>query len=395
MSEATILHADADSFFASVEQRDDPSLRGRPVAVGGGVVLAASYEAKAFGVKTAMGGRTARRLCPGLVVVPARFKAYTEASRAMFDVFDDTSPVVEGLSIDEAFIDVRGMRRIAGSPEEIARRLRERVRAEVGIPVTVGVARTKFLAKVASGVAKPDGLLVVQPAGELDFLHPLPVERLWGVGDKTAHKLHARGLLTVGQVADLAESTLVAMLGRAAGRQLHALAHNRDPRRVRVGVRRGSIGGQRAIGRGPHTDAELDSTLVALMDRITRRMRRAQRVARTVILRLRFSDFTRATRSHTISEATAQTRPLLGVARELLAEARPLISERGITLLGISLTNLLNADEVQLALPLDRHMPTALDIALDSVRDRYGSDAIVRAVLLHRDPGIAMPQLPD
>ena len=395
MPEATILHADADSFFASVEQRDDPSLHGRPVAVGGGVVLAASYEAKAFGVKTAMGGRTARRLCPGLIVVPARFKAYTEASRAMFDVFDDTSPVVEGLSIDEAFIDVRGMRRIAGSPEEIARRLRERVRAEVGIPVTVGVARTKFLAKVASGVAKPDGLLVVPPAGELDFLHPLPVERLWGVGDKTAVKLHARGLMTVGQVAALAESTLVAMLGRAAGRQLHALAHNRDPRRVRVGVRRGSIGGQRAIGRGPHTDTELDSTLVALMDRVTRRMRRAQRVARTVVLRLRFSDMTRATRSHTITEATAQTRPLLGVARELLAEARPLISERGITLLGISLTNLLNADEVQLALPLDRHMPTALDIALDSVRDRYGSDAIVRAVLLNRDPGIAMPQLPD
>jgi DNA polymerase-4 len=395
VSEATILHADADSFFASVEQRDDPSLHGRPVAVGGGVVLAASYEAKAFGVKTAMGGRTARRLCPGLIVVPARFKAYTEASRAMFDVFDDTSPVVEGLSIDEAFIDVRGMRRIAGSPEEIARRLRERVRAEVGIPVTVGVARTKFLAKVASGVAKPDGLLVVPPAGELDFLHPLPVERLWGVGDKTAVKLHARGLMTVGQVAALAESTLVAMLGRAAGRQLHALAHNRDPRRVRVGVRRASIGGQRAIGRGPHTDAELDSTLVALMDRVTRRMRRAQRVARTVVLRLRFSDMTRATRSHTISEATAQTRPLLGVARELLAEARPLISERGITLLGISLTNLLNADEVQLALPLERHMATALDIALDSVRDRYGSDAIVRAVLLHRDAGIAMPQLPD
>ncbi len=395
MSEATILHADADSFFASVEQRDDPSLRGRPVAVGGGVVLAASYEAKAYGVKTAMGGRTARRLCPGLVVVPARFKAYTEASKAMFAVFDETSPVVEGLSIDEAFIDVRGMRRIAGSPEEIAHRLRARVREEVGIPVTVGVARTKFLAKVASAVAKPDGLLVVAPASELEFLHPLPVERLWGVGDKTAHKLHARGLLTVGQVAALAESTLVAMLGRAAGRQLHALAHNRDPRRVRIGVRRGSIGGQRAIGRGPHTAEELDATLVALLDRITRRMRRAQRVARTVVLRLRFSDFTRATRSHTISEATAQTRPLLGVARDLLAEARPLIAERGITLLGISLTNLLNADEVQLALPLDRHMPTALDIALDSVRDRYGSDAIVRAVLLDRDPGIAMPHLPD
>jgi DNA polymerase IV len=395
VSEATILHADADSFFASVEQRDDPSLRGRPVAVGGGVVLAASYEAKAFGVKTAMGGRHARELCPGLIVVPARFQAYTDASRAMFDVFDDTSPVVEGLSIDEAFIDVRGMRRIAGSPEEIARRLRARVRAEVGIPVTVGVARTKFLAKVASGVAKPDGLLVVQPSEELAFLHPLPIERLWGVGVKTADRLHARGLSTVGQVAALDESVLVALLGKAAGRQLHALAHNRDPRRVRTGVRRGSIGGQRAIGRGPHSAEKLDATLVALVDRVTRRMRHARRVCRTVVLRLRFEDFTRATRSHTISEATAQTRPLLGVARELLTTARPLIAERGITLLGISLTNLLNADEVQLAFPLERHMPTALDVALDSVRDRYGSEAIVRAVLLHRDRGIAMPHLPD
>jgi DNA polymerase-4 len=394
-AEANILHADADSFFASVEQRDDPSLRGRPVAVGGGVVLAASYEAKAFGVRTAMGGATARRLCPGLIEVPPRFKAYTEASRAMFEVFEDTSPVVEGLSIDEAFIDVRGMRRIAGSPEEIAVRLRTRVRAEVGIAVTVGVARTKFLAKVASGVAKPDGLLVVAPAEELAFLHPLPVERLWGVGVKTADRLHARGLLTVGQVAALEEGVLVRLLGRAAGKQLHALAHNRDPRRVSPGRRRGSIGAQRALGRRPRTAEELDATLVALIDRVARRMRAASRVCRTVVLRLRFSDYTRATRSHTITEATAQTRTLLGVARELLAAAAPLIAERGITLLGVALTNLINADEVQLALPLERHRPTALDAALDSVRDRYGSEAIVRAVLLHRDPGIAMPHLPD
>jgi DNA polymerase-4 len=393
--ESTILHADADSFFASVEQRDDPALQGRPVAVGGGVVLAASYEAKAFGVRTAMGGSTARRLCPGLVVVPARFKAYTEASRAMFDVFEDTSPVVEGLSIDEAFIDVRGMRRIAGSPEEIARRLRVRVRDEVGIAVTVGVARTKFLAKVASGVAKPDGLLVVPPAQELAFLHPLPVEKLWGVGVKTADRLHARGLLTVGQVAALDEAMLVRLLGRAAGRQLHALAHNRDPRRVRTGVRRGSIGSQRALGRRPRSAEELDATLVALIDRVTRRLRAASRVCRTVVLRLRFSDFTRATRSHTITEATAQTRTLLGVARELLAAAQPLLRERGITLLGVALTSLMNADEVQLALPLDHHRPTELDAALDSVRDRYGSDAIVRAVLLHKDQGMAMPHLPD
>ena len=224
------MHADLDAFYASVEQRDDPSLRGRPVIVGGGVVLAASYEAKARGVRTAMGGAQARRLCPDAVVVGPRMSAYTEASKAVFEVFDDTTPLVEGLSIDEAFLDVRGLERISGTPVEIARRLRRRVLEQVGLPITVGVARTKFLAKVASGVAKPDGLLVVPPDGELEFLHPLPVERLWGVGRVTAEKLHQRGLRTVGQVARLAEGTLVDMLGRASGRQLHALAHNRDPR---------------------------------------------------------------------------------------------------------------------------------------------------------------------
>ena len=240
--QATILHADLDSFYASVEQRDDPRLRGRPVIVGGGVVLAASYEAKAYGVRTAMGGAQARRLCPLAVVVPPRMSAYSEASKAVFDVFDDTSPFVEGISIDEAFLDVRGMQRIAGSPAEIAVRLRSNVLARVGLPLTVGVARTKFLAKVASGVAKPDGLLVVPPERELAFLHPLPVERLWGVGAITARKLHEHGLTTVGEVALVDEGILVAMLGRASGRQLHALAHNRDARRVQQRRRRRSMG---------------------------------------------------------------------------------------------------------------------------------------------------------
>src|SRR5205807_1632723 len=213
------------------------------------VVLAASYEAKAFGVHSPMPGARARQLCPDAVVVSPRMSAYSEASKELFRVFDDASPVVEGLSIDEAFLDVRGMERIAGTPVEIAVRLRAAVRERVGIPVTVGVARTKFLAKVASGVAKPDGLLVVPPDRELAFLHPLPVERLWGVGAVTADKLHRRGITTVGEVARLSEATLVSMLGRAAGRQLHALAHNRDPRPVRVGRRRGSIGSQCALGR--------------------------------------------------------------------------------------------------------------------------------------------------
>src|SRR3989440_4035830 len=251
--EATILHADLDAFFASVEQRDDPRLRGRPVIVGLGVVLAASYEAKAYGIHSAMGGAQARRLCPHAIVVRPRISAYSEASKAVYRVFDDTTPVVEGMSIDEAFLDVRGMQRIAGTPAEIAVRLKRNVLERVGLPITVGVARTKFLAKVASGVAKPDGLLVVPPDREFDFLHPLAVERLWGVGPVTADKLRSRGIRNVGEVAQLAESALVAMLGRASGRHLHALAHNRDPRPVQVGRRRRSMGAQRAVGRGPHS----------------------------------------------------------------------------------------------------------------------------------------------
>jgi DNA polymerase-4 len=393
--EATILHADLDAFFASVEQRDDPHLRGRPVIVGAGVVLAASYEAKAYGVRTAMGGAQARRLCPHALVVSPRMSAYSAASKAVFAVFEDTTPLVEGLSIDEAFLDVRGMRRLAGPPEEIAARLRQRVREEVGLPITVGIARTKFLAKVASSVAKPNGLLVVPPDDELGFLHPLPVERLWGVGRVTAAKLHCRGIRTVGHIALLGEPALVAMLGRAAGRHLHALAHNRDPRRVRTGRRRRSIGSQRALGRTPRSLEDVDATLVAIVDRVARRLRSGRRVCRTVVLRLRFADFTRATRSQTMPQATARTQAILGTARELLAAATPLIAAQGLTLVGISLTNLEDQDRVQLALPFERRHDAALDAALDEVRDRFGAAAVTRAVLLGRDPGIAMPLLPD
>ena len=396
LSQATILHADVDAFFASVEQRDDRRLRGRPVIVGAGVVLAASYEAKAYGVRTAMGGAQARRLCPQATVVRPRMSAYAEASKAMFRVFDDTSPFVEGLSIDEAFLDVRGMERIAGTPAEIAARLRRDVLERVGLPITVGVARTKFLAKVASGVAKPDGLLVVAPDRdrELAFLHPLPVERLWGVGPVTADRLHRLGIQTVGEVAQLPEETLVAILGRASGRHLHALAHNRDPRPVQGRRRRRSIGSQRALGRSPKSPAEIDATVVALVDRVTRRMRAAGRVGRTVVLRLRFGDFSRATRSHTLPRATAQTEIVLAAARELLATAAPMIARRGLTLVGVAVANL-DDDFVQLVLPIDRYDGDALDAALDAVRSRFGSTAITRAVLLGRDPGLTMPLLPD
>ena len=395
MTEATILHADVDAFYASVEQRDDPRLRGRPVIVGAGVVLAASYEAKTCGVHTAMGGVQARRLCPQAVVVAPRMAAYAEASRALFRVFEDTTPVVEGLSIDEAFLDVRGLRRLSGSPVEIAVRLRRDVREQVGLPVTVGVARTKFLAKVASSVAKPDGLLVVPPDRELAFLHPLPVERLWGVGRITAEKLRARGIATVGEVAHLDETELVAFLGRASGRQLHALAHNRDPRPVRVNRRRGSIGSQRALGRSPKSRDAVDTVVVGLVDRVTRRMRTAGRVGRTVVLRLRFDDFSRATRSHTLPRATAETHAVLSTARWLLAAALPEIERDGLTLVGVTVANLENDHAVQLPLLFDPRSGGALDAAIDTIRERFGSTAITRAVLLGRDPGILVPLLPD
>ncbi len=393
--EATILHADVDSFYASVEQRDDPRLRGRPVIVGAGVVLAASYEAKAYGVHTAMGGARARRLCPCAVIVAPRMSAYAEASRAIYRVFEDTTPSVEGLSIDEAFLDVRGLRRFSGSPVEIAVRLRRNVRERVGLPITVGVARTKFLAKVASGFAKPDGLLEVPPDRELAFLHRLPIERLWGVGAVTADKMHRLGITTVGQVAALAEGTLVTVLGRASGRHLHALAHNRDPRPVQARRRRRSIGAQRALGRSRRSPDDIDVILLGLVDRVTRRMRAAGRVGRTVVLRLRFDDFSRATRSFTLKQATAQTQTVLEAARGLLATAMPIIERRGLTLVGLSVGNLENDCPVQLVLPFDRCHRADLDAALDEIRSRYGLTAITRAALLGRDPGLLVPLLPD
>jgi DNA polymerase-4 len=395
MSLATILHADLDAFYASVEQRDDPALRGRPVIVGAGVVLAASYEAKAHGVRTAMGGTLARRLCPQAVVVPPRMGVYAKASKAVFEVFRQTTPLVEGLSIDEAFLDVGGLRRISGTPTEIAKRLRSEVRERVGLPITVGVARTKFLAKVASGVAKPDGLLVVPPDGELAFLHPLPVERLWGVGPVTAGKLRDRGITTVGEVARLGEAALVSMVGQASGRHLHALAHNRDPRPVDVGRRRRSIGSQRALGRSPRSPGDLDAVVIALVERVTRRMRAAGRAGRTVVLRLRFDDYSRATRSHTLPWPTAHTDTILATARELLATAMPMIQRRGITMVGLAVGNLDDSGAIQLTLPFDRHSGGALDAAVDAARERFGTDAVTRAVLLGHDQGLSVPILPD
>jgi DNA polymerase-4 len=341
-----------------------------------------------------MGGREALRRCPSAVVVQPRMSAYTEASRAMYAVFEDIAPVVEGLSIDEAFLDVSGMERIAGTPLEIAGRVKAEVRRRVGIPVTVGIARTKFLAKVASGAAKPDGLLLVPPDRELAFLHPLPVQAVWGIGGVTADKLQRWDIVTVGQLAACDPQALEVLLGRAAARQLHALANNRDPRVVRPRRRRRSVGAQHALGRRPRSAEELDADLLALVERVTRRLRDAHRIGRTVTIRLRFADFRRATRSRTLRHATAQTSVVVDTCRALLAEAAPLIAERGLTLIGVAISELQDELPAQLCLPLDVRDTAVLDAALDEIRERFGSKAVTRAVLLGRTH-LEMPLLPD
>jgi len=337
-----ILHADIDAFYASVEQRDDPGLRGRPIVVGAGVVMAASYEARAFGVRGGMGGGRARRLCPQAIVATPRWSAYVEASEAVFAVFAQTAPLVERLSIDEAFLDVSG---VPGSPRDIAVRLREEVREQVGLPITVGAARTKIVAKMASRAAKPDGLLVVAPDAERAFLHPLRVEQLWGVGPATAKKLHDRDLRTVGQLAGLTEAALMSILGKASGRHVHALVQNRDRGPVQADRPPRSFGAQRALGRsaGAPEPEVLAATISGLVDRVVGRMVPSGHTARTVLLRLRFDDFSRATRSHTLPAATSAAPPILAAARMLLVAAMPMIERRGLTLLGVTVANLADA----------------------------------------------------
>lgn len=394
----TILHADLDSFYASVEQRDDPALRGRPVLVGGGIVTAASYEAKAYGVRPPMNEREARRLCPHAITVRPRMDAYSAASAAVFEIFRDTSPLVEGISIDEAFIDVTGLARLVGDGPSIAATLRHRVLSEVGLPLSVGVATTKFLAKVASAVSKPNGLLVVEAGRELDFLHPLPIERLWGVGPVTSTKLRSRGLNTVADLAALDEGQLVSILGPGWGRHVHALCHNKDHRRVDTGRRRRSIGSQRAFPRGGITPEGADLMLLDVVERVMGRLRRADRVARTVTVRLRFGDFVNATRSHTLPQATNTTPVALLAGRRLLHDAWPEVERRGLTKIGFALSGLGSADVVQLALPFDGFTAgrdrSSLDRAVDEIAERFGRQTVRRTALLGRDaPDV--PLLPD
>lgn len=386
---ATILHADLDAFYASVEQLLDPSLRGRPIAVGGGVVLAASYEAKAFGIRSGMSGRQARELCPQLIFVGGHFNDYQRLGDAAIKVIGDFTPLVERISIDEAFADVAGCTHLFGTPAEIAATIRRRVRTELGLAISVGVARTKHLAKIASQVAKPDGLVVVDPGAELEFLHELTVELMWGVGPVTKARLAGIGVSTIGQLARLPGWSLERLLGPAAGEKLAALAWNRDPRQLKPHRRARSAGAQSAIGRKPAVDRIVRPTLFHLADRIATRLRAKSRPGRTVTVRVRFADLRSVTRSVTLDAPISATVILAELAEELVRAAladHP--DEKTISLLAISVSHLEEHWDLEMELPLglvdEARRPGArkgmarwaADCAIDKIRDRFGWDAI-------------------
>jgi DNA polymerase-4 len=388
-STATILHADLDAFYASVEQLLDPLLRGKPIAVGGGVVLAASYEARAFGVRSGMPGRRARQLCPDLVFVGGHFDEYQRLGDAAIGVLSDFTPSIERISIDEAFADVAGCTHLFGSPAEIARTVRARVRAELGLPMSIGVARTKHLAKIASQVAKPDGLVVVDPDTELDFLHELPVALMWGVGPATEARLAKIGVTTIGQLAQSSPQSVERLLGHAVGSKLTALAWNRDPRQIQTRRRARSAGAQSALGRRPAIERVFKPTLHRLADRIAARLRAKSLAGRTITVRVRFADLRSVTRSRTLAAPISATRALAEISEDLvrrvLADHR---NERTISLLAISVSHLEVPAIVQLELPLgladERRRPgtkqglarSRADRAIDAIRKRFGAQAV-------------------
>jgi DNA polymerase IV len=386
---ATILHADLDAFYASVEQLLDPSLRGKPIAVGGGVVLAASYEARAFGVQGGMPGRRARELCPALIFVGGHFRDYQRLGDAAIDVIGDFTPLVERISIDEAFADVAGCTHLFGPPAEIARAIRRRVRSELGLPISVGVARTKHLAKIASQVAKPDGLVVVDPARELKFLHDLPVGMMWGVGPATGARLAASGVTTIGELAKMPGQSLERLLGHAAGEKLTALAWNRDPRRIATDRRARSAGAQSALGKKPAVEDVFRPTLRHLADRIASRLRAKSLSGRTVTVRVRFADLRAVTHALTLAAPISATATLAEIAEDLVrAVLGDHPDERAISLLAISVSHLETQPLVQLDLPLgladEKRRPGSrtgmarwtADRAVDRIRNRFGWEAV-------------------
>ena len=388
-TEPSILHCDLDAFYASVEQLHDPALVGRPVIVGGlgprGVVAAASYEARAFGVHSAMPMSRARRACPHGAFLTPRFDAYHDASRAVMAVLRAYTPLVEPIALDEAFLDVAGSRRRFGTGPEIAAAIRSRVRAETGLTVSVGAATTKFVAKLASDRSKPDGLLVVAPGAELEFLHPLPVRSLWGVGPATHQRLAALGVRTVGDLAALGEDTIVAALGDARGRHLHGLAHNRDDRAVEPERAVKSVGHEETFP-VDHTDrAVLQREVVRLAGKAATRLRAGGHRGRTVQLKVRYADFRTITRSRTLRIPTDLAAEIQTTAQELLDG---LDVGAGIRLLGVSVHQLV-ADDTPLALDLDGAggdvgdgRRAALERSIDTVRSRFGPDSVRPARLV-------------
>jgi DNA polymerase-4 len=399
--DAAILHVDLDAFYASVEQLDDPTLRGRPVIVGGigarGVVSAASYEARRFGVHSAMPMGRARSLCPTGVYLAPRFERYSMKSREVMGILESVTPLVEQLSIDEAFLDVSGARRLLGTGTEIAAKVRSRVRIEAGLVASVGVATTKFLAKLASDLAKPNGLLVVEPGTERAFLSPLPVTRLWGVGPATLERIERMAVRTIGELAALPESSLTAALGTSLGTRLHALATNVDPRAVVPEREAKSIGAEETYAIDLRNRPACDQELVRLVDRVSARLRRAQLAARTVTLKIRFEDFETRTRSHTVPAATDVSTVFLATARELLDE---LDCSRGVRLLGVSLSQLEPPGPAQGVFALDEEGASAharverraaVEHAVNAVRDRFGSLAVGPASLVGRNTPDAEP----
>ncbi len=386
-AEPTILHADLDAFYASVEQLLEPSLRGVPVLVGGGIVVAASYEARAFGVKAPMSTRDALRLCPGAVVVHGHFERYMELSDQVMAILDDATPIVEQISVDEAFLDVSGTTHLLGRPSDIARTIRRRVRDEVGLPISIGLASTKFLSKIASARAKPDGMVVVETGSELDFLHPLPVEALWGVGKVTAARLHNLGISTVGELSEIPASAMRPRLGPAASRTLRSLAWNHDPRPVRGGRRAGSVGSQRALGAGLVDLDEMAVVVLGLADRVGRRLRAKNRTGSTLTVRVRFPGPRSVTRSHTLPTPTGSTAALSNLGMTLLESALDDNADERVTLIGISVSNLTTDDHLQLELDLgdgdvlragtEKAMKrSSLDGMVDEIREKFGRDLL-------------------
>ena len=385
--EPTILHADLDAFYASVEQMLDPNLRGKPVLVGGGIVVAASYEARTYGVRAPMPIREALALCPGAITVDGHFSDYLDLSDQVMAILDDATPVVEQISVDEAFFDVSGTTHLLGRPSDIARTIRRRVREEVGLPISIGVASTKFLAKIASARAKPDGLVVVELGTELDFLHPLPVEALWGVGKVTAGRLHRLGIGTIGELSQVPPKALGPLLGPAASSALRSLSWNQDPRTVRGGRRAGSVGSQQALGRGLADRGEMAVVVLGLADRVGRRLRAKGRLGSTLTARLRLPGPRYLTRSHTLDAATSSTAALSNLGMALIDKALADNPGETVTLIGLSVSKLTIDDHVQLELDLGQGtvLRSGSDVALrrrrlegsvDEVREKFGRDLL-------------------